>query len=320
MSKETSLRETASLPKKRRLLVATLFLLVLAIPGGVYFLGTNSNPSVLEDSLARVTSAEIVLEGKDAGSQFLRAMSDSPAVEAVDSQSTETTTCSTLLDGVWVEVSCEDLLREAEQARLESGSVGSAASGGTSGNNAGPQPSPRGDDAQSNSIENPRNGSGVVDPVLETLWCPEEASENPELYTACWDGFVAPDFSLVGIHGCRAGVAAGGESDGEPAIEITVRIELIGGNYRDHTMLGEGRAWDGFNKGYTLVSKGWIVGPNDYEVRKQFTISWYAEATFFPMRETYDGKRLQARRQIGKWIYSPILTADLPGHCWPPNL
>lgn len=235
-----------------------------------------------------------------------------------------TVTCSILEDEEWVDIPCDDERGFFAAPGGSSETGASSNSGSNSRSNLGAQPSPVDDFLDGYPGENWTDNPGQEQTVMEDVWCPDEPSENPELYEACWGGFVAPDFVLTGIHSCFAGTYSaddfGGEFAGEPFVQVAVRIEITGGNYRDHSMLGQGRDWDGFNRGYTLTSKSWLVSPNDYEVLRQIPFSWYAQATFYPMRDTYNGDRLIGSKVVGEWLYNPILTADLPGHCWPPNL
>lgn len=234
-----------------------------------------------------------------------------------------TVTCEILLNEEWVEIPCDDDLSDWLEPGPLSESTGSSNSGSNSSTTVRPQPSPADDSLGVYPGEDLWENLQPNDPPAEQVWCPEDSAENPELYQACWEGFVAPDFVLTGLHSCFAGTYSdddfGGEFAGEPFIQVVVRIEIVGGNYRDHNMLGQGRDWDGFNRGYTLRSKSWLLGPNDYELLKQLNFSIYAEASFYPMRDSYNGDALVGYREAGKWIYDPILTSDLPGDCWPPN-
>lgn len=235
-----------------------------------------------------------------------------------------TVTCSILENDEWVDIPCDDERGVPPESRASSEAGGSSDSVANSGPHEGVAPSPVDNFPGAYPEENRTDNPEQEQTVMEDVFCPDEPSENPELYEACWGGFVAPDFVLTGINSCFAGTYSGddfgGEFAGESFIQLEVRIEIVGGNYRDHSMLGPGRGWDGFNRGYTLSSKSWLVGPNDHEVLRQMPLSWYAQASFYPMSDTHNGERLSGRKVVGTWVNTPILTADLPANCWPPNL
>lgn len=236
--------------------------------------------------------------------------------ESTQTSEQETSSCAVLVDGEWVDYPCD----ENPLDWSEYGSSGERTGSSGSGSNSSTTRVTPGPNSSAPRFEFPLPGENPSANDQEQVWCPNDPSENPALYQACWEGFVAPDFVLTGIHSCRAGIVAGGDFDGEPAVEVEVRIELVGGNYRDHNMGGEGREWDGSNKGYTLRSEVWIVYPGDYETPRLNYVDVVAEASFGPMRDSYNGNALVGFQKAWKWIRSPIATSDLPGHCWPPNL
>jgi hypothetical protein len=228
-------------------------------------------------------------------------------------------TCSILVEEEWVPIPCdagpEYLIEQGLLDLPEPGSSGSSTNSGGAGSSSGTNSS-----GSNSGGDNPRlrlpdfsATDGPVEPI-GSLDCPDQRDDDPQLYDYCWDGFVAPQFVRTELYSCRAG-----DFEGEPAIEFTVKIELVGGNYRDHYMVGVGRDWDGFNRGYTLLSKGWVIGPNDYDVLVQIPTSWYTEATFYPMKESYQGKTLYGAKELAAWVDSPVKVSELPGHCWPPN-
>jgi hypothetical protein len=113
-------------------------------------------------------------------------------------------------------------------------------------------------------------------------YCPDNRSENPELYDSCRKGFVAPTFEFAGYHSCKRLT--------DSTFEITGLVRMVGGNYSEFV-------WnEATYKGMALASYTLSDSYPSYPLR------WFVEATFVSMNPSYHGVISSERGDGITWI------------------
>jgi hypothetical protein len=113
-------------------------------------------------------------------------------------------------------------------------------------------------------------------------YCPDNRSENPELYDSCRKGFIAPTFEFAGYHSCKRLT--------DSTFEITGLVRMVGGNYSEFV-------WNqATHKGMALASHTLDDSYPSYPIR------WFVMATFISMNPSYHGIISYERGDGITWI------------------
>jgi hypothetical protein len=197
--------------------------------------------------------------------------------ETPDPSVQETTTCSILTDGEWVDISCDDLNAGSEQDAENNGNRGSVT----------PNPKPNTGTPVQTPNPGSTSGSNNQQPVT---YCPDTREENPAVYDACRAGFVAPTkFEWARYHSC--------ERLSDTKVKLVGLVRMVGGNYSEVTY------------GSPTVD-GLIIVSSVQEAGGPF-ITWNIQASFWSMDSRYHG-RIATAGDSGQVL---IQTSELDPSC-----